>query len=107
MVAAWHERVLLVATCALVFAGCAHPLPLQAPEGVRLTPLKTISTLQARFFLLLAGLKGVSVSNAADCYRMLERPRSCRVCKVERVRRSAAGRPKAHETCQVRHQTDV
>jgi len=70
MVAAGRQRVLFFATCVLVFAGCAHPPALQAPEGVQLTPLKTISTLQARFLLRLAGVKGVSVNNAVDCYRM-------------------------------------
>ncbi len=43
---------------------------MRAPEGVQLTPLRTISTLEARILLRLAGVEGVSVSNAVDCYRM-------------------------------------
>lgn len=62
-------RILLIAAFALA-AGCMHPRAIQAPEQVQLTPLKTISTLQARVLLSLAGVKGISVSNSVDCYRM-------------------------------------
>jgi pimeloyl-ACP methyl ester carboxylesterase len=47
-----------------------HPRELQAPEHVQLTPVKTISTLQARVLLSLSGVKGISIENAVDCYRM-------------------------------------
>jgi pimeloyl-ACP methyl ester carboxylesterase len=63
------SRVLLIATFALL-AACAQPRAIEAPEGVELTPLKTISTLQARVLLTLAGVDGISVKNAVDCYRM-------------------------------------
>ena len=59
----------LVATVALV-AGCMHPRAIEAPAEVQLTPLKTISTLQARLLLTLAGVDGISVSHSVDCYRM-------------------------------------
>jgi pimeloyl-ACP methyl ester carboxylesterase len=37
---------------------------------VRLTPLKTISTPQARLLLTLSGVDGISVTHPVDCYRM-------------------------------------
>jgi pimeloyl-ACP methyl ester carboxylesterase len=47
-----------------------HPRAIEAPPDVQLTPLKTISTLQARVLLSLSGVDGISVTNAVDCYRM-------------------------------------
>ena len=64
-----RARIVMVAAFALV-AGCMHPRAIQAPEQVHLTPLKTISTLQARVLLGLSGVKGISVHNAIDCYRL-------------------------------------
>src|SRR5215208_4386081 len=64
-----HARLLLVAAFMLV-AACMHPRVIEAPEGVQLTPLKTISTLKARLLLTLSGVDGISVENAVDCYRM-------------------------------------
>jgi pimeloyl-ACP methyl ester carboxylesterase len=61
--------VLLIALAALA-AGCAHPPAIESPGDVQLTPLKSISTLQARVMLTLAGVKGVPVENSVDCYRM-------------------------------------
>ena len=69
MLHAWCSRIALIATAALA-AGCMHPRVIEAPEGVQLTPLKTISTLQARVLLALSGVKGMTVSNSVDCYRM-------------------------------------
>src|SRR5262245_641505 len=69
MLRAWCSRIALIATAALA-AGCMHPRVIDAPEGVQLTPLKTISTLQARTLLMLSGVKGITVSNSVDCYRM-------------------------------------
>ena len=68
---AWLTRFwpLLVAAVGLL-AGCMHPRAIQAPEEVRLTPLTTISTLKARVLLTFAGVDGISVENAVDCYRM-------------------------------------
>ncbi len=47
-----------------------RPAPLRAPDGVQLTPLRTISTIEARILLFLTGVKGVPVEYAVDCYRM-------------------------------------
>ena len=59
-----------VAALAVFLAGCMHPPSIQAPEGVELTPLRSISTLEARVLLLLSGVEGVPVRYAVDCYRM-------------------------------------
>src|SRR5450631_1258988 len=69
MIAAWRAPIVLVAISILV-TGCMHPRPIQAPESVQLTPLKTIPTIEARVLLMLSGVKGISVSNAVDCYQM-------------------------------------
>jgi hypothetical protein len=69
MRAAWIAGLLLAAA-ALLLAGCMRPPPIQAPDGVKLTPLKTISTLEARILLTLSGVKDVPVHYAVDCYRM-------------------------------------
>jgi pimeloyl-ACP methyl ester carboxylesterase len=53
-----------------LLSACMHPRALQAPEEVRLTPLKTISTLEARVLLTFAGVDGIAVENSVDCYRM-------------------------------------
>jgi pimeloyl-ACP methyl ester carboxylesterase len=63
------HRIWLIATFALLSA-CTHPRVIEGPEGVQLTPLKTISTLKARVLLTLAGVDGISVENSVDCYRM-------------------------------------
>ena len=60
---------LLIATFAILNA-CTHPRALQAPEEVRLTPLQTISTFKARLLLTFAGVDGIPVESAVDCYRM-------------------------------------
>ena len=65
----WSVRFILIAMAALL-AGCTQPLPMRAPDGVRLVPLRTISTVEAKILLRLAGVKGVPVANAVDCYRM-------------------------------------
>ena len=53
-----------------LLSACMHPRAIQAPEEVRLTPLKTISTLKARVLLTFAGVDGIPVENSVDCYRM-------------------------------------
>lgn len=63
-------RSLLIAT-SLLAVGCMQPRSIQTPDGLQLTPLKTISTVQARVMLSLAGVKGIPVSSSVDCYRML------------------------------------
>jgi pimeloyl-ACP methyl ester carboxylesterase len=69
MSVAWSARIVVTALCA-VLVGCASPRPIPAPDGVQLTPLITISSVEARILLALSGVKGISVSNAVDCYRM-------------------------------------
>ena len=63
-------RPALIAAFALLSA-CTHPPAIEAPEGVQLTPLQTISTLKARVLLTLSGVDGISVEHPVDCYRML------------------------------------
>lgn len=62
-------RIFLIAIFAIL-TGCMHPRAIQAPAEVRLTPLKSISTLKARVLLTFAGVDGIPVENAVDCYRM-------------------------------------
>ncbi|MCE9523729.1 MAG: hypothetical protein K8S25_15025, partial [Alphaproteobacteria bacterium] len=62
--------VLILALAAGVLLFGLRPAPLRAPDGVQLTPLRTISTIEARVLLFLTGVKGVSVEYAVDCYRM-------------------------------------
>lgn len=53
------------------FAGFfSRALPLEAPAGVRLTPLRSISTLESWVLLRLSGVGGIPVSYTVDCYRM-------------------------------------
>ncbi len=65
-----NYRIALFATFALLSA-CTRPPVIEAPEGVQLTPLQTISTLKARVLLTLSGVDGISVEHPVDCYRML------------------------------------
>jgi pimeloyl-ACP methyl ester carboxylesterase len=60
--------VLLVAAAVWVFG--ARPRPIPEHDGIRLTPLRTISTAEARVLLLLTRVKGASVRNAIELYRM-------------------------------------
>lgn len=60
----------VLALAALLLAGCMRPPPREAPRGVTLTPVRTISTPEARTLLLLTGVKGLPVAHAVDCYRM-------------------------------------
>jgi pimeloyl-ACP methyl ester carboxylesterase len=59
----------LVAASAYIFFG-TRPQPIQARDGVQLTPLRTISTVEARVLLFITRVKGVSVRNAIDLYKM-------------------------------------
>jgi pimeloyl-ACP methyl ester carboxylesterase len=59
--------LLVVAT--VYFVG-ARPPPIQAHDGVKLTPLRTISTAEARVLLFLTRVQGISVRNPTDLYRM-------------------------------------
>jgi pimeloyl-ACP methyl ester carboxylesterase len=55
---------------AVLLAACGKPPARPAPDGVTLTPLRTVSTLEAGFLLRAAGVKGLSVRYGVDCYRM-------------------------------------
>lgn len=68
MRSAWPLAILLAAAAALL-AGCMAPPARPAPEGTKLTPLRTISTLEARILLRLTGVRA-PVAHAVDCYRM-------------------------------------
>ena len=67
---AFRSIGVLLAAVAVLMAGCMRPPAITAPEGVRLIPLRSISTLEARVLLALAGVKGIPVRYAVDCYRM-------------------------------------
>ena len=60
--------VLLAAASAFMLGATPRSLP--ALDGVRLSPLRTISTTEARVLLFLTRVKGISVHNAIDLYRM-------------------------------------
>ncbi len=61
---------ILLGVIAILLSGCLRPPPLQPPAGVHLTPLRSISPLEARVLLALTGVKGIPVRHAVDCYRM-------------------------------------
>jgi pimeloyl-ACP methyl ester carboxylesterase len=63
-------RTALIVASALLSA-CMRPPAIEAPPGVQLTPLQTISTFKARVLLSLSGVDGISVEHPVDCYRML------------------------------------
>jgi pimeloyl-ACP methyl ester carboxylesterase len=53
-----------------VLAACAKTPDRVAPDGVTLTPLRSLSKLEAGFLLRAAGVKGLPVRHGVDCYRM-------------------------------------
>ncbi|MDQ0466290.1 alpha-beta hydrolase superfamily lysophospholipase [Caulobacter ginsengisoli] len=65
-----RRRTFLSGLAAAGLAGCARPPSLTAPSDVALTPLKSYSRLQSVALLKLAGVKGVGVRHAVDCYRV-------------------------------------
>jgi len=65
----WFVAVLIAAT-AVVLASCMRPPALPTPDGVRVTPLRSISAVEGRVLVRLAGLKDLPVAYAVDCYRM-------------------------------------
>jgi pimeloyl-ACP methyl ester carboxylesterase len=69
---------LLCVGLAALLLGCAKPPMLSAPPGVELTPLRTVSTIQARALIRLAGVKDIEVEHAIDCYRMTYRMSNAR-----------------------------
>lgn len=66
MNAVWSAGLLL-AVGAVLLAGCARPRPIEAPPGVQISPLRTISILEARVLLALKLLqdRGTPVLGAA------------------------------------------
>lgn len=64
-------RVLALSLLALLLSACGRPPPVAAPPGVEITPLRTISTLEARALLMLTGVKGIPVRHDVDCYRVV------------------------------------
>jgi hypothetical protein len=65
-----------MALIASVFlAACGAPPPLAAPEGVELTPIRTMSRLEQRVRLMRAGIHHAPVRYDIDCYRMIYRVR--------------------------------
>lgn len=68
MGAAWTVGLVLAA--ALLVAGCTKPPSLSPPPGVTLTPLRSISILEARVLLALSGVKGMPVAHAVNLYRV-------------------------------------
>jgi pimeloyl-ACP methyl ester carboxylesterase len=62
--------LLILVVAATVYIFGTKPRPIEAHEGVQLTPLRTISTAEARVLLFLTRVQGISVRNATDLYRM-------------------------------------
>lgn len=63
--------VVLTIAGALWFSGVfSRARPLAAPEGVELTPLRSIAPWEAWVLLRLTGVEGVPVAYTVDCYRM-------------------------------------
>jgi pimeloyl-ACP methyl ester carboxylesterase len=61
----------VVVTIALLLAACSGKPPARpGADGVELTPLRSIPTLQAKALLRAAGVEGVPVRYAVDLYRM-------------------------------------
>ncbi len=60
---------------ACLLAACSSPPELATPEGVELTPLRTISRLEQRLRLWRAGINDTPVRYDIDCYRMYYRVR--------------------------------
>ncbi|MFI4934390.1 MAG: hypothetical protein ACHP7N_07215 [Caulobacterales bacterium] len=65
----WPAQTFMAVIAGLL-AGCARPPALQAPAGVELTPLRTISTIEGESLLRLTGVNGIHPRYAVDCYRM-------------------------------------
>jgi pimeloyl-ACP methyl ester carboxylesterase len=61
----------ILAVMLLVVAGCTRPPPLVAPDGVQLTPLKSIPAVEGRALLWFTGVKGIGVRYNVDCYRLV------------------------------------
>ncbi len=66
-----RRRTLLLGLGSILpLAGCGGPPSLAPPDGVTLTPLKTFSRMEGATLLKLAGVGGLDVRHAIDCYRV-------------------------------------
>jgi pimeloyl-ACP methyl ester carboxylesterase len=72
----WKVALAVVLTFAVFVAtsiawlGSYRPQPIEAPQGAQITPLRTITTIEARILLVLTGVRDVPVTQAVDLYRM-------------------------------------
>lgn len=66
-------RALVGVLLACLLAACAQPLPLTAPAGVELAPIRTISRLEQHVRLWRAGFRDTPVRYDIDTYRMTYR----------------------------------
>jgi pimeloyl-ACP methyl ester carboxylesterase len=72
----WKIFLTIVLVLAVLVAGTFafltsyRPRSIEAPQGTQLTPLRTITTIEARFLLMLTGVRDIPVSQAVDLYRM-------------------------------------
>src|SRR5688572_2832327 len=71
-------RCVALLVCFITLGACSRPPPLDAAEGVSATPLQTISRLQGRVLLRLAGVSAIPISYDVDCYRVVYRTRDAR-----------------------------
>jgi pimeloyl-ACP methyl ester carboxylesterase len=72
----WKVTLAIALTLAILVAGglawlgSYRPRSIEAPQGVQLSPLRTVTALEARILLMMTGVHGIPVSNAVDLYRM-------------------------------------
>lgn len=62
--------LLAIAAGAFIARSLIQPREIEAPDGVQLTPLRTVTVIEGWILLRLAGVDGIPLSNAVDCYRM-------------------------------------
>lgn len=60
----------LLAAAALLLCGCTAPPQRPSADGVILTPLRSVSTVEAQILLRLSGVKDLAVRHPVDLYRM-------------------------------------
>ena len=60
----------VVAAGIVVWMASYRPHTIEAPEGVQVAPIRTITAIEASFLLWLTGVSNISASHAVDLYRM-------------------------------------
>lgn len=60
----------LAVVLVLLVAGCMQPKPIASSSGATVTALRSVSTLEARFLLTMAGVGGLPAAHSVDCYRV-------------------------------------